>query len=146
MSKIEDQFSKHRPGESLYQDHLSEDLRQLYLEGSWDTDENQAIRSLKSRLTDYQLKTFDFIEWLFYGPRATGRTYLLVTLAICKALEMPNQWINIQDHFAYPLVPGGYTYVEDMLWDRIKEIPIKANFEIRHNGGFIFLRYNKEKK
>lgn len=137
MTKAEDMFSKHR-------EDSSEDLRQLYLEGSWDTDEVHAVRQLRSTLTNYQLQAFEFAEWMFYGPRATGRTYMFITLAICKALEMPNQWIPVHDHYStYPIY---FDYMKEMLWRRIKELPIQAKFEVQTRNHYLYLKYINNQK
>lgn len=139
MTKAEEQFAKH-----IDKDLTSEDLRQLYLEGSWDTDEVKAIRSLRSTLTGYQLKAFEFAEWLFYGPRGTGRTYFLVILAVCKALELPNQWVTVYDH--HSISPLHHSFLKDMLWHILKKVPIYIKFDVRTYRGYLDIKYIRENK
>lgn len=80
-------------------DALSEDEREKLLRGSWDTTiEYQAIQNLRSRLHPHQLDAFDHIHWLFHGGRATGRSYLIATVAVCEALYNPGRNIYIADH------------------------------------------------
>ena len=74
-------------------------------EGEWtiatksvETDEEEAISTLKAKLVSYQLSAFDHIRWLFYGGRATGRTFLMAVISVCEALHQPTKKITVTDH------------------------------------------------
>lgn len=115
---IEEFFAKHRPEEII---------------GDWNTPEARAALILKNRLTDYQRKVFEGLDWFCYGPRASGRTSLAVSVAICHCLENPHKEAVIIDHYDM----HHHDYLRDEVMHQLDLLPAKiANkFDFRIRRG-----------
>jgi hypothetical protein len=49
-------------------------------------------------LSPTQEKHLEAVEWLFYGPLAAGRTHLLATIALKRAIDNPGYWVRVFGH------------------------------------------------
>ena len=50
-------------------------------------------------LTKVQLKHLKTINWLLDGPLRSGRSYVLAVAYVMKAINHPNTWITVHDHY-----------------------------------------------
>ena len=53
------------------------------------------LDTLQEQKTDNFL---DYIDWIFWGPRASGRSYWIAMVAIRRALVHPEMWVEARDH------------------------------------------------
>ena len=52
------------------------------------------------QLTPEQIKHFDSVMWLLFGPRCSGRTYLIAIVTIYEALKREGQKVYVNDHYS----------------------------------------------
>ena len=99
---------------------------------------------LLEKLSPTQKLYFEAIDWLFNGPRAVGRTYLICTVAMLHVL-------NGQDGIVIDHHPNPYwnSYIKSMIFGLADLIELKVSVKEVRNG-FIISRkseyYIDEKK
>lgn len=95
-------------------------------------------------LTDEQYSHFESAKWLYFGPRAVGRTHVIACAIIDYAIHHQGEWVDIFDHHR----PGS----PQSNWNILHEIQKivdqnnlerqqeeKSFYEFKYgNGGIIF--------
>lgn len=53
-------------------------------------------------LSEKQSRCVEALDWFFYGPRASGRTYLACYVAVLHSLKTHSSWTQVLDHYENP--------------------------------------------
>jgi hypothetical protein len=113
-----------------------------------DTEKRKSI--LLGILTPKQKEYFEAVDWLFNGPRASGRTQLIVVIALIGLLNGGHEG-HIIDHHAMSH-EGTRSYLKSMIYSLANEIQLaieiketRSGFIIRKSTEFVQYEYGLRK-
>jgi len=106
----------------------------------------QYILQLQGELTPTQLLALSWIQWTFYGGRARGATYTIMTAAVIEAINNPNQKIRCYDHCISYLRFNRDAWTSQ-LSNVIRNAELPSDlFEISLQGNEVFITYVPKKE